>query len=281
MPPRQVAVRQAAAGRAKASEIAGGGRGVAGRLPQPAGPPPLAAVGLGRQRHVARGPEARRAHDAGDVGEAQAGQRVAQGGVGAAAGVHHHRLRPRHPGGEGRLDLAERDRRLGGEADLLRHAGPATPFRVLGPPLRQVEPPGDRQARRGGGDREADRDLAVVLLAELPAVLLPGDADRVPALLGDAGVVDDPGLRRAAAGGQARQRPIPHRGEHGPVVPRRLGGEVVHRLVRGAAPTRRGASLAAIGSTLLRSPGSGRPVQYARSGPARSACPSAPARRWT
>jgi len=46
------------------------------------------------------------------------------------------------------------------------------------------------------GDREADGDLAVLLLAELPAVL-PPDADRVHALLGEAGVADDPGLDRA------------------------------------------------------------------------------------
>lgn len=45
------------------------------------------------------------------------------------------------------------------------------------------------------GDREADGDLAVVLLVELAAVL-PCDADGMPALLGEASVVDDPGLDR-------------------------------------------------------------------------------------
>ncbi len=45
------------------------------------------------------------------------------------------------------------------------------------------------------GDRQRHRDLAIVLLAELAAIL-PRHADRMPALLGKAGVVDDPGLDR-------------------------------------------------------------------------------------
>jgi hypothetical protein len=109
----------------------------------------------------------------------------------------------------------------------------AAPRRVVDPLLGQVEPPCDRQAGPRGGQRQADRDLTVVLLADLTAVL-PGDAERMPTLLGDAGVVEDPGVQRAAAGGQPRQHPIPHRGEHGPVIPGCLGDEVVHRLVRGA-----------------------------------------------
>src|SRR5215472_9180838 len=41
-----------------------------------------------------------------------------------------------------------------------------------------------------------------------------------------------------------------------------------------------GANLAAIGSTLLRSPGSKRPLQYDFNGSIRSACPAACARPW-
>jgi hypothetical protein len=44
-------------------------------------------------------------------------------------------------------------------------------------------------------DREADGDLAVLLLAELAAVL-PRDADGVHALLGEAGVIEDRSLDR-------------------------------------------------------------------------------------
>ena len=46
-----------------------------------------------------------------------------------------------------------------------------------------------------GRHRQADRDLAVVLLAQLAAIL-PRHADRVAALLGKACVVDDPRLDR-------------------------------------------------------------------------------------
>jgi len=41
------------------------------------------------------------------------------------------------------------------------------------------------------GNRQRYRDLAVVLLAELAAIL-PRNADRMPSLLGQAGIVDDP-----------------------------------------------------------------------------------------
>src|SRR5258708_39325254 len=44
--------------------------------------------------------------------------------------------------------------------------------------------------------------------------------------------------------------------------------------------TSSGANRAAMGSTLLRSPGSSRPVQYDLSGTARSRCPAARARLW-
>ena len=60
-------------------------------------------------------------------------------------------------------------------------------------------------------------NIRVVLLADLAAVL-PGNADRMLALLGEAGVVEDPGLDQRPAG-QAGQHPIPHRSEHCRVVP--------------------------------------------------------------
>ncbi len=45
------------------------------------------------------------------------------------------------------------------------------------------------------GQRQRHRDLTIILLAELAAIL-PGHPDRVLPLLGKAGVVDDPGLDR-------------------------------------------------------------------------------------
>jgi hypothetical protein len=86
------------------------------------------------------------------------------------------------------------------------------------------------------GDREADGDLAVLLLAELAAVL-PRHADGVLALLGEASVVDDPGLDRPVLldGGQHASA---HHGEHGRVGPIGLGDQVVQRLMGGLDPPR-------------------------------------------
>src|SRR5919112_1274111 len=67
----------------------------------------------------------------------------------------------------------------------------APPCRILGPDLGQVEPVGDRQAGLVVRHRQADRHLAVLLLAELAAVL-PRYPDRVRALLREGGVIHNP-----------------------------------------------------------------------------------------
>src|SRR3954470_17421800 len=82
----------------------------------------------------------------------------------------------------------------------------------------------------------AGRELAVVLLAELAAILAR-HPDRVPALLGEAGIVDDPGLDGPSTleGGQDQ---VAHLGEHGRIRPRRLTNEMQERLVLGGNPGR-------------------------------------------
>jgi hypothetical protein len=61
---------------------------------------------------------------------------------------------------------------------------------------------------------------------------LSGHADQVAALLGKAGVVENPGLDRShmLEGGQ---NVLAHHGEHGRVAPCRLGNQVRERLVGG------------------------------------------------
>ena len=59
------------------------------------------------------------------------------------------------------------------------------------PILGKIEPKGDRQARVLIGYRQRHRNLTIVLLAELPAIL-PGDANGMNALLRESRVVDDP-----------------------------------------------------------------------------------------
>lgn len=137
----------------------------------------------------------------------------------------------------------------GRKDDLVRHPGLAPALGIRRPRLRQVEPVRDRQAGLLAGHRQADRHLAIVLLAELTAVL-PRHADRMLALLRKPGVIDDPapagGWCSVSEGGRVRRRDrgldrpdrrqhlLAHRGEQRPVRPRRLGDEVMQGLVRRA-----------------------------------------------
>ena len=54
----------------------------------------------------------------------------------------------------------------------------------IGPGLGKVEPEDNRQAGMMAHHRQRDRDLAIILFAELAAIL-PGYADRMPAFLWD------------------------------------------------------------------------------------------------
>ena len=87
------------------------------------------------------------------------------------------------------------------------------------------------------GQRQADRNLAVVPLAELAAILAR-HPDRVTAFLRKAGVVDNPGFDRAAAFDD-RQGQLLYPAEYRLVRPRCVGDEMQQRLVLGRDPGRR------------------------------------------
>src|SRR5690349_17494608 len=96
---------------------------------------------------------------------------------------------------------------------------------AIGDPFqRQIQAPGDRQAHRMIGQRQADRNLTVVLLAELAAILMR-HPDRMAAFLRKAGVVDDPGFDRAAAFDE-RQSQLLDAAENPLIRPRRVGDEM-------------------------------------------------------
>src|SRR5436190_674478 len=88
-------------------------------------------------------------------------------------------------------ELIERDLGLGLEADFVGHARLLAALPVLRPALRQIEAIGYGQAGVVIGHRQRHCDLAVLLLAELPAILMR-HADRMRPMLGKARVVDDP-----------------------------------------------------------------------------------------
>ncbi len=138
----------------------------------------------------------------------------------------------RHAIGNGLADLIERDRRFGLEVDRLRNPCLGAPCRVACPVFWQIEPIIDRQARRLVRHRQADGDLAIVLLAQLTAILA-SNPNRVLALLRKAGVVDDPRLDRPMALDHRQQLPL-NRGQQSPIGPVGLGHEVVQGLMRGA-----------------------------------------------
>jgi hypothetical protein len=184
---------------------------------------------------AARWPQAGRGLDTEDVSEAELADTATESRIDAVANVAQHHAR-RHAGDQRRLDLSERNLRFGAEDDIRRDARFGPSVGIVCPALRQIEPVGDRQARVIARNRQAHRDLAVVLLAELPAIL-PRHADRIRALLREAGVVDDPGSDRSLSLDD-RQHLRPHDRKHGFIRPIRFRHEVMQRLMCGLHPTR-------------------------------------------
>src|SRR6185437_10584676 len=91
---------------------------------------------------------------------------------------------------------------------------------ICRPFLRQIETIHCRQTGVVIGKRQGYRDLAVILLAELPAILTR-HTDRVRSLLGKTGVIDDPRFDRSMAL-YRRQYHLTHFGQNTLVRPRRL-----------------------------------------------------------
>ncbi len=97
------------------------------------------------------------------------------------------------------------------------HTAAAPPGAIPGLLARQIQPPSHRQARLPGSLARTHADVAVSLPAQW-AVILPGHACRVPALLRNPGVAGDPridrppplhpgGTQRRASGEQDAARP--------------------------------------------------------------------------
>src|SRR5580693_5162067 len=171
------------------------------------------------QRPSARGPDRGIGTDPGHIAQAERGNLRSQPRVVAVTGIHqHHTLR--QSGGSGRFDLLKSDLGLGLESDRFRDLRLVPARLVLRPILSEIEPISDGKAGLMVGQRQRHRDLTVILLAELAAIL-PGHPDRVPPLLGKARVVDDPGLDWPAALDR-RQHQFCHLAQHRGVRPRRI-----------------------------------------------------------
>src|SRR5450759_2173443 len=131
---------------------------------------PVARPSFWRQRHRARQPDRGVRSRAGDVAQSQRRDIRTQIGLGAIAGVHQNYTarkacltRP--------AQLLKRDLRLVLEADLFRHTRLAPTFAIFSPVLRQIQSIGYRQVCMVIGKRQRHRDLTIVLLAKLAAIL--------------------------------------------------------------------------------------------------------------
>ena len=188
----------------------------------------------GRHRGLRAGwPDRRRAEHAHHVVQPQLQDTRPEIAVVAVARIRQHRAR-RHPFGDRRRDLRQRDLRLAPEHHIVGHARSRPTRGIVRPTLRKVYSPRDRQARGRRRHRQRDRHLAIVLLAQLPAIL-PRHADRMPTLLGKAGVVDDPRLHRPSRR-HRRQSRLACCPQQRRLVPRRLADEVQQRLMLGRRP---------------------------------------------
>src|ERR1700745_4507314 len=86
------------------------------------------------------------------------------------------------------------------------------------------------------GNRKCHGDLTIVLLAELAAIL-PCDPDRMPPLLGEARVIDDPSLDRPAAL-DPRHDHLADLGQDLLVTPVAFTNKMQQRLMLGCCPLR-------------------------------------------
>lgn len=148
-----------------------------------------------------------------------------------STGVRHHPAEA-GAGGHDAVDLGKRDVCLRQRsAVLLGHARAGAALGVGGPAFRQEQPQPDRHRDLAPGQGERDQDLAVRPLAEA-ATVLAGDPDRVPALLGQGGVVDDQYRVGAADEGIG---PLDQEPPQGRVVPSRAREEVLELVVAAQA----------------------------------------------
>ncbi len=136
---------------------------------------------------------------------------------------------PRHALFDRRGDLLQGDLGLGQKADLFGHSSLAPSRPVGGPGFGQIESVGNGLAGLLVGHRQRHRYLAVVLLAQLPAILTRYP-DRMPPFLGNAGVVDDPRLNRPAPLNR-RKCILSDRLEYRAIIPRCVGHQMMQRLV--------------------------------------------------
>jgi len=164
------------------------------------------------------------------IGQTAGRDAGAERAVGAITGVSQQDARS-DACCEGGPDLSEGDLWFGPKCHVVRDTSLLAPGFVRSPIFRQIKLIGDRQACRMIGDRKRHRDLTIVGLAEPPAIL-PGDAHRMNAFLGEGRVVDNPSLDLPLRLDR-RQDQFARLGQNRLVRPRRLTDQMQKRLMLG------------------------------------------------
>src|SRR5271166_540108 len=175
-------------------------------------------------------------------------QAVQEVGIVAVVRIGGH-AGPAHIPGLGLVEQGQGDLRLGLEADLLGHMGLGTSGQVFGPVPGQGQLSRDRPGHGTFGIVAVDGDLAVTFLAQ-GAGVLPGDAYRALALLGEAGVIEDQDAVSLA--GQSEHL-LDTLAVEVVLVPSR-GGEQALELLFGAAGDARGDGIAVLVGQLGQQP---------------------------
>jgi hypothetical protein len=141
-------------------------------------------------RFFARLPDGRGALNSHYISHLQLPQFGTEVCVGSIAGIGQHHAR-RDASLTRTLDLVQGDFWFGLKLDRVGHAGLLAPFAVLYPSVRQVQAERYRHTGLFGGDRETHRYSAIILFADLAAIL-PCYPYRLAPLLGKSGVIDHP-----------------------------------------------------------------------------------------
>src|SRR5580692_446489 len=182
------------------------------------------ALGWRRKRPGARRPQHGRRLNADRVAESQCFEPLAKGAVVAIGSIRQDHG-PRHILVHQPTNMIESHVRLGLKSNLFGHARLLAPLWIVGPYLGKIELTGSGNAGMLRGKRYAHRHSAVILLAQLTAILAR-DSNGMSSLLGESCVIHDPGCQLMLLG-HRRQNLTPHLLEKRVVAPWRIGHYVM------------------------------------------------------
>lgn len=174
-----------------------------------------------RRRLMLCPPYRRMRPDRDRIRQALRAQSIAQRCVVTVGRVHEHGA-ARHICSKRGLDLCPGELVLGGKTNFLRHARTLAARFVFSPLTRQIQPITEWQTTFGRGQRQTHRNLAVLGLAQLPAVLAR-HSNRVTAVFAMTRIIDNPEARRLPVFCQHRHDFVRYRRKQRLIAPLGVG----------------------------------------------------------